>query len=233
MGYYLKLKKASFEIPAARAADALAAVADVHGQVYGLSDDDKLTLGRIFGDIAWPLKKMKSGWVMEVQEDSAECKQGWETELFEAVAPFVKDGSYIKARGEDGQDFEWYFARGAVRDSEPLLQLGTIKLTVPVAKLRAAHARVQEKLPRLMEKLDEPVSLTTIFERLDWKTQRAADGSLVLGRKKSEYPELTAPDQRVLKAIAKFVAPDSYVEVLERGEVSRFALADGKLERRS
>jgi len=36
-------------------------------------------------------------------------KQGDEIELFKAMAPFVKPGSYIDMMGEDGNDWRWYF----------------------------------------------------------------------------------------------------------------------------
>lgn len=36
-------------------------------------------------------------------------KIGDERHLFEAIAPFVKDGSYVSMMGEDGCQWRWYF----------------------------------------------------------------------------------------------------------------------------
>lgn len=39
-------------------------------------------------------------------------KLGQEFEMFEVIAPFVKDGSYIEMHGEDGATWRWAFKKG-------------------------------------------------------------------------------------------------------------------------
>ena len=47
-------------------------------------------------------------------------KRGWgEDELFELLAPFVEEDSYIEMRGEDGDAWRWVFKRGKVFTVEP------------------------------------------------------------------------------------------------------------------
>jgi len=39
-------------------------------------------------------------------------KTGAEGHFFEAIAPFVQDGSFIEWRGEDGSEYRWLFTNG-------------------------------------------------------------------------------------------------------------------------
>ena len=39
-------------------------------------------------------------------------KTGAEGHFFEAIAPFVQDGSFIEWRGEDGCEWRWLFTNG-------------------------------------------------------------------------------------------------------------------------
>ena len=39
-------------------------------------------------------------------------KTGAEGHFFEAIAPFVQDGSFIEWRGEDGGEYRWLFTNG-------------------------------------------------------------------------------------------------------------------------
>lgn len=45
-------------------------------------------------------------------------KSGQEKLLFRAIAPYVKNGSYICMRGEDGALWRWYFEDGTCKDQE-------------------------------------------------------------------------------------------------------------------
>lgn len=36
--------------------------------------------------------------------------------LFQSLAPYVKDGSYIEMMGEDGEQWRWVFANGKCRE---------------------------------------------------------------------------------------------------------------------
>jgi hypothetical protein len=57
----------------------------------------------------------------EIEEDIVDIyfvgdKIGQENLMFEAIAPFVEDGSYIEMAGEDGAIWRWVFARGECND---------------------------------------------------------------------------------------------------------------------
>lgn len=45
-------------------------------------------------------------------------KSGQDKLLFRAIAPYVKNGSYICMRGEDGALWRWYFEDGTCKDQE-------------------------------------------------------------------------------------------------------------------
>jgi hypothetical protein len=226
MGYYLSLITAKFSIPVARTTAALSVLVPFYeGIVVG---ETPHTLGEVFDSFAWPLVRKADHWVMV---DGASPKHGRQDDLFTTVAPFVVDGSYIKARGEDGQPFEWHFVSGSVKDEpEPTVLVGRAQIVVPVATLRDAFAAVEKKLPKLLVKLGEPSSVTAVFDRLGWKTTRAKDGTLEVGRKPGDEKELCERDRRVLKILAPFVTPESFVEGREGGW--RIVFVDGRLEDR-
>jgi hypothetical protein len=222
MSYYLSLRKAKFSIPVARAEDALNAVEKRCPEIV------ESTLEEVFDSVAWSLRKQAGHWVMVESED---VKQGWQDELFASVAPFVVDGSFIKARGEDGELFEWHFIGGAVHDAPaPPVLVGRVQLVVPVAKLRDAFVALESQLPKLLAKLDDPPSVTAVFDRLGWKTTRGKDGTLEVGRKAGDDKPLTERDRRVLKALAPFVTAESFVEGREGGW--RFVFERGRLVER-
>jgi hypothetical protein len=67
-------------------------------------------------------------WTPEVADNGDICdinfngqKIGSEQEIFQVIAPFVKDGSYIEMRGEDGTQWRWIFEEGKVREEEALI----------------------------------------------------------------------------------------------------------------
>jgi hypothetical protein len=43
-------------------------------------------------------------------------KKGWQLPLFEAIAQYVKDGSYFVVTGENGAIWAWVFKGGEVRE---------------------------------------------------------------------------------------------------------------------
>ena len=45
-------------------------------------------------------------------------KSGDEDRLFQAIAPYVRDGSYISMCGEDHYLWRWFFDEGVVREQE-------------------------------------------------------------------------------------------------------------------
>jgi len=227
VGEYLYLERASFAIPVAKAAEALRVLKPFHDDI---TNAPVKTIGDVFASLAWPLKKQGDAWVMPTAGKPS-CKMGWQEQLFELAAPFVADGSFIVAHGEGGP-FAWYFVGGRVQDEEPNTdRIGTVRITVPVASLRPAFVELERALPKLLKRLDDPVSVTAVFDRLHWKTERTADGSLRVVRKLGAEPRLTSRDQRVLEALARFVATDSIVEGVDAEW--RLVFENGACERRT
>jgi hypothetical protein len=103
-------------------------------------------------------------------------------------------------------------------------------MTIPTAQLRPAFDHLREKLPKLVAKLDDPSSVTALFDRLGWKTGRRPDGSLEITRKLGANPMLSERDARVLRALAAFIAPDSQVVGTTNWRV---VFADGRYVRQT
>jgi hypothetical protein len=97
--------------------------------------------------------------------------------------------------------------------------------------LRPAFAHLESKLPKLLKRLKQPSSVTAAFDRLGWKTGRRSDGALEVTRKLGSAPVLTASDARLLRALAGFIAPDSYVH--GTNNVWQLVFEDGRCERRA
>lgn len=55
----------------------------------------------------WSTEYDDSGNIVDLVHDGE--KMGDDIELFKAIAPYVKPGSYIDMMGEDGNDWRWYF----------------------------------------------------------------------------------------------------------------------------
>lgn len=51
-------------------------------------------------------------------------KLGDDLKLFEAIAPFVRSGSFIEMRGEDGSMWRWKFKDGEVKEVYPRVEWG-------------------------------------------------------------------------------------------------------------
>lgn len=74
-------------------------------------------------------------WPVEVTGDEAETgdpgdiigidfvgeKLGDDAQLFQAIAPFVESGSYIRMRGEDGTTWEYRFRNGVMKEVQARL----------------------------------------------------------------------------------------------------------------
>jgi len=48
-------------------------------------------------------------------------KMGDEIILFKAIAPWVRDESYIEMGGENGDIWRWYFEEGELKEQKPLM----------------------------------------------------------------------------------------------------------------
>jgi hypothetical protein len=185
-------------------------------------------LGALFGALAWPLERSDGAWIMTPDEEPS--KMGWHDALFEKAAPFVVDGSFIEATGEDGVEYEWRFMRGKLyRDGEGRPIVTEVKLTIPALQVRPALVQLGKKLPKLMKRLGEPSSLAAMFERLGWPSSRLPDGGVKVGKKTENQGMFGRSDERVLGALATFVAPDSYVEVAVGDDTLCYSFTKGEL----
>lgn len=140
MGYCMLMREADFEIPAEKTADALAAVKSLDPKLDGAT-------GGRFGPgapeqrwFAWvdteeyknakTLEEALLAWRWELisDADGNYCdiifggeKLGDDMVLFEALAPYVKPGSYIEMAGEDNALWRWVFDGKTMREISPTL----------------------------------------------------------------------------------------------------------------
>lgn len=121
MGYCMHSVDCQFEIPTGPGADyALAAIrilgSDGHSWIDRVDTSD---LGRAFDSWRWQVELNGDGsaWILHNFEGE---KAGSDMALFEAVAPFVKPGSYIEMCGdEDGASWRWVFDGISVKEKYP------------------------------------------------------------------------------------------------------------------
>jgi len=138
MGYDMDLRQARFRILSGKDDAALAALKNVK-KLSQVSVFCSFINKTNLKDALWEL-----GWDYCVNDPdysspgrcrdiffNGEC-MGEEADIFEALAPFVKSGSYIEMIGEDGEIWRWAFENGKVRLIKP-------KLVWP--KFRKKHAK--------------------------------------------------------------------------------------------
>jgi hypothetical protein len=65
------------------------------------------TVDEQFEEWRWSTEYDDNGNIVDLVHDGE--KMGDDLELFKAIAPHVKSGSYIDMMGEDGNDWRWYF----------------------------------------------------------------------------------------------------------------------------
>jgi hypothetical protein len=68
---------------------------------------DARTVDEQFEEWRWSTEYDDSGNIVDLVHEGE--KMGDDIELFKAIAPHVKPGSYIDMMGEDGNDWRWYF----------------------------------------------------------------------------------------------------------------------------
>ena len=134
MGYGMNVRDRSFRIEAIDKKKALAAIKKLAGKETIHDDsgsphyswvDTKLFLA------AKTLEQAMYQWRWDIEENDrtgavtdiwfAGEKLGDDETLFQAIAPWVKDGSFIEMMGEDGAFWKWVF-----QDGEVTTQYGTV-----------------------------------------------------------------------------------------------------------
>ena len=118
MGYCMNQQYSEFFIPADKVNDTLKAVQalagketihDVYSHFSWVSEDFHLatSFAEIMRAWRWHISYDADGNVDEIEFNGE--KFGDDIILFKAIAPFVKEGSFIEMQGEDGALWRWYF----------------------------------------------------------------------------------------------------------------------------
>lgn len=136
MGYCMDLRDFDFVIPADRAGDALAAVQALDPVTRGAGGTwsggrkteswfswvttseykNATDIGEAFDAWRWELRQDSNGdWSLVGFNGE---KLGDDAILFEAVAPFVKSGSFVEMQGEDGARWRWVFDGKTCKEKE-------------------------------------------------------------------------------------------------------------------
>ena len=112
MGYCIYLRDSKFNISAKNVPKALVAVKKlgIHNCFSWVNADDFLA-AKDFKEAMkvwrWPVVIDSSGAVTIIGFNGE--KLGDDQTLFDAIAPYVKSGSYIEVQGEDGEFWKWCF----------------------------------------------------------------------------------------------------------------------------
>lgn len=128
MGYCMNLQKKNFKIKKENAENVVNALRDFakgfknqYGNRIMWVDKETLinseSIEESFDEIRYPLVIDSNGDYM-INYFSGE-KLGDDTEIFNAIAPYVEEGSYIEMLGEDGTIWRWIFKNGKCEEKYP------------------------------------------------------------------------------------------------------------------
>ena len=116
MGYCMDLVGGSFHMKKENFNNALNAIKELveNGQQYSWVNSDTISkandLFEAVREWGWSVHTDVNGDIDDIDFDAE--KMGDDEILFNAIALFVKDDSYINMRGEDGEGWKWYFKDG-------------------------------------------------------------------------------------------------------------------------
>lgn len=113
MSYDIEFRDASFFIPAKKKTEALSAINNLVGEIWvqysrvrGTSDEwDSLTTA--MADWRFPVETDEDGNVVDIKFTGE--KAGETKKFFDAIAPFVKENSYIELMGANGEIWRLVF----------------------------------------------------------------------------------------------------------------------------
>jgi len=106
MGYYIDIVGVNITIPKKNFEPCRQALLkETPGGWVCLDKTD--TLGNVLSGWRWDPEYDSSGNICNLQFNGE--KYGDEDILFKAIAPYVKPGSYIRVRGEEGEHWSWDF----------------------------------------------------------------------------------------------------------------------------
>jgi hypothetical protein len=110
MGYYMSQRDNSFFLPKEKQQEALQAIkiaAESKPRIFGACTSQFQTLQEALESWCWKPQFDKKGNIEAISFEGQ--KSGYELELFQAIAPFVKAGSFIEMSGEDGAIWRYQF----------------------------------------------------------------------------------------------------------------------------
>jgi len=126
MGYCMHLQDADFHIRKENLSEALRGLKEVAGK--GNPDNRNTTWAwvdmRQLGEATTLGDAMRAcRWDLDFAEDGKVCginfegeKLGDDAQLFDALAPWVEDKSYVQMAGEDGELWRWTFDNGQMKE---------------------------------------------------------------------------------------------------------------------
>lgn len=119
MGYYMSQMDTSFYIAKEDVPKALTAVQSLPKKKYCWVGDFRnfSTFEEVMEEWRWGIEYDSEGNVVDIEFLGE--KLGDDKVVFEAIAPFVKEDSYIQMGGEDNDMWRWSFTKGNVVESYP------------------------------------------------------------------------------------------------------------------
>lgn len=146
MGYYMSIRSENFEMEPDQFAGALAAIKTLMGKVKELGHGgcwsggkqtewhftwvttdtvlNATTLYDAMKEWRWGLDFLDDQNSRVIGIEFRGEKIGQDELLFEAIAPFVKDGSYIEMNGGDGSIWRWLFKGGKCVEQNATVSYG-------------------------------------------------------------------------------------------------------------
>lgn len=130
MGYCMEQRDANFKIKSENVSKAFEAcqefIAKNSDENYRWIDNDVLkdakTLPDFIAEWGWDVNFNADGDIDSIHFDSE--KLGEEDKIFEILAPFVENKSYIEMGGEDGYIWRWVFKNGKFDEISPRMDWG-------------------------------------------------------------------------------------------------------------
>jgi hypothetical protein len=185
MGYCMEQMGASFAILPENVMKALKAVKAMHKRVdqnggggswkngkttarwYSWVSEDfhlKNTLSEILHEWRWEIEHGEEGGVIGIQFEGE--KLGDDEQLFDAIAPFVEEGSYIEMMGEDGTRWRWEFD-GKMVVEQTMEQIMSDKLR-NLRDTDRKHTELRDKLSMLIKEIPrESLSPPQVIEAIE------------------------------------------------------------------
>ena len=174
MGYCMYLHYQKFHIAADKKADALAAIKKLRdveqekGGGYHSLNGTKVrhwswmgdqpywecaTLERAMKLWRWPVycddpaENDERGDVNEIEFTGE--KMGDDQVLFNAIAPYVTDGSYLEMVGEDGERWRWVFKNGECREVTATVTFSETNCWCFECRKRFWHEELEQRYPNI------------------------------------------------------------------------------------